>query len=104
MVRRAIEIISGVAAISRSSFVRTWQREPTRMELANALDKHIREEVLYREALARGFDRDDTVVRRAMQRKMEFLGEAQVRPEDFSDEEVSAYFALRPERYRQRCQ
>ena len=35
-----------------------------------------------------------------MQRKMEFLGEAQVRPEDFSDDEISAYFALRPERYK----
>ncbi len=44
---------------------------------AGALEQHIRQEVLYREALARGYDRDDLVVRRAMQRKMEFLAASQ---------------------------
>ncbi len=34
---------------------------------------HIREEVLCREALALGLDRDDTIVRRRMAQKMEFL-------------------------------
>ena len=34
---------------------------------------HIREEVLSREALALGLDRDDTIVRRRLAQKMEFL-------------------------------
>lgn len=43
----------------RASFMRTWQREPTATELRGVLEQHVRQEVLYREALARGYDRDD---------------------------------------------
>lgn len=81
-------------------FMRTWNRAPTAEELRGELEKFIREEVLYREALARGYDTDDPVVRRAMQRKMEFLGESQVAAEPPTDEEIRAYFALRQEKYR----
>jgi hypothetical protein len=97
---RRIVITAGDLLQLRAAFMRTWQREPTQMELRGALSKYIREEVLYREALARGYDRDDVVVRRAMQRKMEFLAESQGLREPPSEEEIQAYFALRQERYR----
>jgi peptidyl-prolyl cis-trans isomerase C len=84
----------------RAAFMRTWQREPTAGELRGALEQHIRQEVLYREALARGYDRDDLVVRRAMQQKMEFLAASQALQEPPSEEEIEAFFALRQERYR----
>lgn len=97
--RRVVVTVNDLAQL-RVAFMRTWQREPTQVELRGELEKFIREEVLYREALARGYDRDDTVVRRAMQRKMEFLGQAQVGGEPPTDEEIQAYFSLRGERYR----
>jgi hypothetical protein len=81
-------------------FQRTWNREPTREELRGELESFLREEILYREALARGYDEDDVVVRRAMQRKMELLGESQAASEPPTDEEIRAYFALRQEKYR----
>ncbi len=84
----------------RAAFKRTWQREPTAEELRGALKQHIRQEVLYREALARGYDRDDLVVRRAMQQKMEFLAASQAMQEPPTEEEIEAFFALRQERYR----
>ena len=84
----------------RAAFMRTWQREPTADELRGSLEQHIRQEVLYREALARGYDRDDLVVRRAMQQKMEFLAASQALQEPPSGEEIEAFFALRQERYR----
>jgi len=84
----------------RAAFMRTWQREPTAGELRGALEQHIRQEVLYREALARGYDRDDLVVRRAMQQKMEFLAASQALQEPPTEEEIEAFFALRQERYR----
>ena len=84
----------------RAAFMRTWQREPTSDELRGALEQHIRQEVLYREALARGYDRDDIVVRRAMQQKMEFLAASQAMQEPPTEEEIEAFFALRKERYR----
>ncbi len=84
----------------RAAFMRTWQREPTAEELRGGLEQHIRQEVLYREALARGYDRDDLVVRRAMQQKMEFLAASQAMQEPPTEEEIEAFFALRQERYR----
>jgi hypothetical protein len=84
----------------RAAFMRTWQREPTADELRGSLEQHIRQEVLYREALARGYDRDDLVVRRAMQQKMEFLAASQAMQQPPTEEEVEAFFALRRERYR----
>ena len=84
----------------RAAFMRTWQREPTSDEMRGALEQHIRQEVLYREALARGYDRDDLVVRRAMQQKMEFLAASQAVQEPRTEEEIEAFFALRQERYR----
>ncbi len=94
-------VITGADLLQqRAAFVRTWQREPTAEELRGALEQHIRQEVLYREALARGYDRDDLVVRRAMQQKMEFLAASQALQEPPTEDEIEAFFALRKERYR----
>ena len=84
----------------RAKWVRTWNRPPTALELREALGKHVREEVLYHEALARGLDRQDPTVRLAMVRKLTMLGAAQADGSELTDEEARAYFALRRERYR----
>ena len=94
-------VVTGADLVQlEAAFMRTWQREPTATELRNSLEQHIRQEVLYREALARGYDRDDLVVRRAMQQKMEFLAASQALQEPPTEEEIEAFFALRRERYR----
>jgi PPIC-type PPIASE domain len=54
-------------------FSRTWQRPPTREELEGLIRDRVREEVYYREAVALGLDRDDTIVRRRLQQKLEFV-------------------------------
>jgi PPIC-type PPIASE domain len=56
-------------------FAKTWQRSPTSEELRGLVDAYIKEEVYYREALKLGLDRDDTLIRRRMQQKMEFVTE-----------------------------
>ncbi|MCJ7755963.1 MAG: peptidylprolyl isomerase, partial [Thermoanaerobaculales bacterium] len=96
---RRVVISGGDVLQLRAGFMRTWQREPTAEELRGALEQHIRQEVLYREALARGYDRDDQVVRRAMQQKMEFLAASQALQEPPTDEEIEAFFSLRQDRY-----
>jgi peptidyl-prolyl cis-trans isomerase C len=97
---RRVVLTGGDVLQLKASFMRTWQREPTTAELRGALEQHIRQEILYREALARGYDRDDLVVRRAMQQKMEFLAASQALSEPPTDEEIEAFFSLRKERYR----
>ncbi len=56
-------------------FQARWNREPTTEELARLVDERVTEEVLYREALALGLDKDDTIVKRRMAQKMRFLAE-----------------------------
>jgi hypothetical protein len=73
------------------SFTRTWQRPPTAPELAGLIDDSIREEVLYREAVAMGLDRDDTIVRRRLRQKLEFLTEETAERATPSDEELQTF-------------
>ncbi|MHA1517719.1 MAG: peptidyl-prolyl cis-trans isomerase [Alphaproteobacteria bacterium] len=56
-------------------FSKTWQRPPTPQELRGLIDAFVKEEVYYREAVKLSLDRDDTLIRRRMQQKMEFLTE-----------------------------
>src|SRR5262245_6487151 len=52
-----------------------WRREPTVQELDRLVENKIQAEILYREALAMGLDRDDEIVKRRMAQKMQFLAE-----------------------------
>ena len=56
-----------------AGFTKTWQRPPTPDELAGLVRDRVREEVYCREALALGLDREDTVIRRRLRQKMEFV-------------------------------
>ena len=65
-------------------FQRTWLRPPTEPELDSLVQTFVREEVMYREGVARGLDRDDPIIRRRVQQKLEFLtdGSAPLTPTD----------------------
>jgi hypothetical protein len=82
-----------------SIFLKTRQRLPTQEELAGLIDNYVVEELLYREAVAIGLDRDDTIVRRRMRQKMDFLLDdlATVEP---TDEELQQFLNEQPERFR----
>ena len=54
-------------------FQAVWRHPPSADELNGIIDDAVREEVYYREALALGLDRNDTIVRRRLRQKMEFL-------------------------------
>jgi parvulin-like peptidyl-prolyl isomerase len=81
-------------------FSRTWQRPPTQEELRALIDAYVREEIYYREAVKLGFDRDDTLIRRRMQQKMEFLSEAPESALAASDDELAAYLEANREAFR----
>jgi hypothetical protein len=58
-----------------TSFARVWQRPPTAPELKGLIDDHVQEEILSREAVKLGLDKNDTVIRRRLRQKMEFIAE-----------------------------
>ncbi|MBK6707304.1 MAG: peptidyl-prolyl cis-trans isomerase [Sphingomonadales bacterium] len=61
-----------------ASWQQTWQRPPTPAEIDGLIRDHIKGEVYYREARRLGLDEDDTVIRRRLRAKMEYLAAAQV--------------------------
>lgn len=81
-------------------FARTWQRPATREELEGLINDFIREEVAYREGLALGLDRDDTIIRRRIRQKLDFIAEdltSQVEP---TEADLVAYLAAHPDNFR----
>lgn len=74
-----------------AQFEAVWRRAPSDEELRALVDDFVREEVYYREALALGLDRDDTVIRRRLRQKMEFLADSGAGTLTPSEEELRAY-------------
>jgi hypothetical protein len=94
-----IVVTSGHIEHLTTLFVKTWQRPPTEVELRGLIDSYILEEVLYREAKVIGLDQDDTIIRRRLKQKMEFL------VDDFSaanpsDVDLQQFVDNDPERFR----
>ena len=61
---------------------------------------YVREDVLVREALALGLDRDDTIVRRRLRQKMEFISEEAAGLVQPADQELTGYLEAHPDAFR----
>ena len=72
---------------------------PTPQQLQTLVDKRVREEVLYREALALGLDKDDVIVRRQLARKMEFVAEDVSKLDEPTPQELRAWFDQNTSRF-----
>ncbi|MCA3488550.1 MAG: peptidyl-prolyl cis-trans isomerase [Rhodobacter sp.] len=98
-------VISG-AEVERMAlaWAQRWQRPPNEDELAGLVDEAIREQVLYREALALGLDRDDVVIRRHLRQKYEFVTQDLAYDTDPDEATLRAYHKARPDRYAQSAQ
>jgi len=71
----------------------------TQDQMQSLIDARVREEILYREALAVGLDKDDTIVKRRMAQKMEFLFEDVAALREPTADELRAWFAKNAARY-----
>lgn len=85
-------------------FTKVWQRPPTVRELEGLIQAYIREEVLYREALAIGLDVGDEVVRRRMAQKLEFISEDITLLQEPTDVELQSYYETVKEDFRRETQ
>jgi hypothetical protein len=80
-------------------FARTWGRAPTPDEVKGLIDGYVREEVLYREGVAMGLDRDDQLIRRRVRQKVEFLNESATGIPEPDDAALQAYLDSHPGRF-----
>jgi GNAT superfamily N-acetyltransferase len=83
-----------------TGFARTWRRPPTPEELKGLVDDYLREEIATREARAMGLDREDTVIRRRLRQKLEFLVEDAAEAVPPTDAELLDWLEAHPEAYR----
>ena len=96
-----IVVTEGKLAQLAEGFAQTWQRPPSPDEQVGLVRDWIREEVYYREALALGLDKDDTVIRRRLKEKMRFLSSDIAAQSDPSDADLEEYMTQHPESFRE---
>lgn len=81
----------------------TWAgqfgRPPTATEMQSAIDGYIDEEMRYREGLALGLDRDDSIIRRRLAQKYDFLLGTRASGLTPTEAELRAHHAGHPDRF-----
>jgi hypothetical protein len=81
----------------------TWRAQgrpmPTAQQMGNLIEARVREEVLFREALALGLDKDDTIVKRRLAQKMDFLAEDLSTLAEPTPQELKTWFEAHPQRF-----
>jgi hypothetical protein len=95
-----IVISAGQVASIAESFARTWRRPPTSEELDGLIRDRVQEEVYSREAMALGLDKDDTIIRRRLRQKMEFLTDDVAALAEPTDDQLGPYLKAHAEAFR----
>ena len=94
-----IRITAGEVAQLAAFWETQAQRKPTAEELRGAIEERIDEEVLAREAVRLGLDRDDVIVRRRLAQKMAFVSDDLAVVAEPSEDELREYFDAHRDTY-----
>lgn len=89
---KEIRLSDGEIAQLTQLFQSQWRRLPTPQELQRMVENKVQQEILYREALAMGLDRDDEIVKRRMAQKMQFLAEDLAAAREPTTDELRSWF------------
>jgi len=74
-------------------FQSQWRREPTPKEFNRLVESKVQAEILYREAMAIGLDKEDEIVKRRMAQKMQFLAEDVAAAREPATDELKSWYA-----------
>jgi hypothetical protein len=94
-----VRITSNEIAWLKETWSRQWQREPTRDELRGLVTDFLKEELLAREARALGLDQNDTIVRRRLAQKLEFLVQDTSSLAEATEGDLRRFYDANPERF-----
>lgn len=97
---RQVRIGAGEVRWLTDTWVRQWSRKPTPDELRVLVSNLLKEELLSREARELGLDENDTVVRRRLAQKLEFLVQDVARSPEPTEDELRRLYEASPEAYR----
>lgn len=76
-----------------------WMRPASEQELSALIEAYVRDEILFREGVALGLDRDDPVIKRRVRQKLDVISEEQIAGAAPTDTELTAYLAQNPARF-----
>ena len=95
------KIVVSSAEIKRlgDSWYKRRNRPPSVSELQGLIEAYIKEEIYYREALSLGLDQNDTIIRRRLMQKMEFLSDDLAELSQPDEAELNKYFVDNKNKY-----
>lgn len=97
--RAEIRIGPGEVQWLTETWSRQWQREPTPQELRGLVSDLLREQLLALEAKELGLDENDTIIRRRLAQKLEFLVQDTAQLVEPTDQELRQFYDANPERF-----
>src|SRR5580765_5062607 len=96
---RRLVITQGVVDDLVTQHVAARGREPSTTELNHLIESYVHDEILYREGLKLGLERDDIVVKRRVRQKIEIIAEENGSTRAPTDADLSAYLAANQARF-----
>jgi hypothetical protein len=94
-----IVITQGILDDLVTQHVAARGREPSTSELHHLIESYVRDEILYREGMRLGLERDDIVVKRRVRQKIEMIAEEDAATRAPTDADLSAYLVANPARF-----
>lgn len=94
-----IVITQGVVDDLTTQHLATRGRPPSATELRHLIDAYVRDEILYREGVTLGLDRDDIVVKRRVRQKLEVMAEEDASTAAPTDADLAAYLSAHHDRF-----
>jgi hypothetical protein len=94
-----IVITQGVVDDLVTQHVAARGREPSTTELNHLIESYVRDEILYREGVRLGLERDDIVVKRRVRQKIELMEEEDASTRTPTDADLSAYLGAHQARF-----
>jgi hypothetical protein len=96
---RTIAISQGEVEQLRRQYAALWGAPPTDAQLTGLIEARVRDEILYREGMAQGLDRDDPVIKRRIRQKIEVMAEEEGSDSAPTDAVLGAYLQSHRDRF-----
>ena len=97
--KRMVRVTSAEVNWLKETWFRQWQRPPDDQELRGLVTDYLKERLLAQEARQLGLDENDTVVRRRLAQKMEFLVQDTARLAEPGEDELRQVYAAHRDHY-----
>jgi len=94
-----IVVTQGVVDDLVTQHVAAKGREPSTGEMNHLIESYVRDEILYREGVKLGLERDDIVVKRRVRQKIELIEEEDASTRTPTEADLSAYLAANQARF-----